>query len=102
MKSEVTDNDRMLILFHKLTDFNEHIKANQMKEQIKMYGVCAEIFEEDLLQFVPRILKSLEKVVNSEGTMRLHSAISETVGNLVFHIIDNIPSDMEKMEFFDN
>ena len=102
MKSEVTDNDRMLILFHKLTDFNEHIKANQMKEQIKMYGVCAEIFEEDLMQFVPKILKNIEKVVNNEGTMRLHTAISETVGNLVFHIVDNISPDVEKMEFFDN
>ena len=102
MKAEVTDNDRMALLFHKLIDFNEHIKATQMKEQIKMYGICAEIFEDDLVPFVARILKNLEKVINSESTMRLHAAISETVGNLVFHIVDKIGSDMEKMEFFDN
>lgn len=28
MKIEVTDNERMTLLIHKLTDFNEHIKPN--------------------------------------------------------------------------
>ena len=55
-----------------------------------MFGACAEIFEEDLITFVPKILKNVEKVVNNEGTMRLHAAISETIGNIVFHIVDKI------------
>jgi hypothetical protein len=39
-----------------------------MKEQIKMYGVCAEIFEEDLITFIPRILKSLEKHTKDDNS----------------------------------
>jgi hypothetical protein len=50
----------------------------------------AEVFEEDLVPFVPRILKNLEKVVLYDGTMRLHGAVSETIGNMVFFIIEKI------------
>ena len=27
MKNELTDNERMIMLLNKLTDFNEHVKA---------------------------------------------------------------------------
>lgn len=102
MKHEVTDNDRMLQIIHKLTDFNEHIKPTQMKEQIKLYGVMAEVFEEDLVPFTGKIIKNLEKVIVSEGTNRLHAAISETIGNLVYFIVEKVPTEMEKRDFYEN
>jgi hypothetical protein len=55
-----------------------------------MYGICAEIFEDDLVPFVGKILKNLDKLVKEEGCTRLHGAISETIGNMVFFIIDKI------------
>lgn len=102
MKHEVTDNDRMLQIIYKLTDFNEHIKPNQMKEQIKLYGVMTEVFEDDLLPFVSKILKNIEKVIVSEGTNRLHGAISETIGNMVYFMVDKIQTEMEKRDFYEN
>ena len=50
----------------------------------------ADVFEDDLIPFVPRVLKNLERIVVSEGTMRLHGAIYETIGNIVFYIIEKI------------
>ena len=73
-----------------------------MKEQIKVYGILSEVFEEDIVPFMPRILKNLEKTVVSEGTNRLHGAISETIGTIVFNIIDKIEDEEAKRDFFDN
>lgn len=92
----------MIQIIQKLVDFNEHIKPNQMKEQIKVYGSMAEVFEDDLVPFVPKILKNLEKIIVSEGTTRLHGAISETIGNIVFFIVEKIEDEMEKRDFYEN
>lgn len=60
-----------------------------------MFGVCAEVFEDDLVPFVPRILKNVEKVLHSEGTNRLHGAISETIGSLVYNITPKILTESD-------
>lgn len=66
-----------------------------------MYGVMAEVFEDDLVAFLPRIFKNLEKVIHYEGTMRLHGAISETLGNLVFTLTEKIPNQFDQRDFFE-
>lgn len=66
-----------------------------------MYGLCAEVFEDDLAPFVPRILKNIEKLILLEGTNRLHAAISETLGSIVFHVVPQIPSEVEKRDFYE-
>jgi hypothetical protein len=43
------------------------MKPQQKKEQIKIYGLAAEIFEESLLPFMPKILITLNKKLK-EGT----------------------------------
>ena len=80
MKNDITDNDRMLMFLNKMTDFNEHTKVAQMKEQIKMFGAAAEIFEEAFVPFLNKILSQLMKQVKEDVTMRLHGAISDTLG----------------------
>lgn len=44
-----------------------------------MYGVAAEIFEESLVPFLPKILATLSKKLK-EGTAVMHTAISDTLG----------------------
>ena len=61
MKNDITDNDRMILFLNKLTEFNEHTKVAQMKEQIKMFGAAAEIFEDALVPFMNKILSQLLK-----------------------------------------
>ena len=80
METEITENDRMVIFLAKLTEFNPHTKVQQMQEMIKMFGVAAEIFEDSLIEFIPKILMQLEKKCKEEATVRLSVAISETVG----------------------
>lgn len=67
-----------------------------MKEQIKQLGVAAEIFEDALLPFVPRVLLNFQKRIKEEGSARLHVAISETIGQLVWNIIDKIEDPEQK------
>ena len=76
----------------KLAEFTEHMNIPQMKEQIRQFGVASEIFEESLVPFVPRILGSLQRKIKEEGTARLHGAISESIGQMVWHIVDKLPS----------
>jgi hypothetical protein len=43
-----------------------------MKELIKQFGVAAEIFEEALVPFVPKIVGIFQKRLKKEGSNRLH------------------------------
>ena len=51
-----------------------------MKEQIKQFGIAAEIFEEALVPFVPKMMANFSKRIKEDGSNKLHDAISETVG----------------------
>ena len=61
MATEITDNDRMICFLSAISDQNEHMKPQQKKEQIKIFGLAAEIFEEALIPFIPKILSALQK-----------------------------------------
>lgn len=95
MANDITDNDRMLMFLNSLTDFNAHVKVPQMKEQIKMFGVAAEVFEEAFVPFLGKVLGCLQKQIREDATSRLHQAIAETVGQLVFNILDELESNDE-------
>ena len=49
--------------------------------------MAAEIFEESLVPYIQKILNILMRKVK-EGRSDLHPVISETLGQLVFHIVD--------------
>ena len=93
MKVDITDNDKMIIFLNSLGNLNEHMNVSQMKEQIKQFGVAAEIFDEALVPFLPRIMASLAKRIKEEGTNRLHTTISETIGQLTWNILDKIEDE---------
>lgn len=102
MRIEITDNDRMIIFLNSLSDINEHMNVNQMKEQLKQFGVAAEIFEEALVPFVPKIMANFAKRIKEEGSARLHVSISEAVGQLVWFILDKVQDPIEQAEIFEN
>jgi len=58
--------------------------------------VAAEVFEEALVPFIPKILSSFTKRIKEEGSARLHGAISETIGQIVWNIIDKIEDPEEQ------
>ena len=95
MKLDITDNDRMVIFLTSLANIDEHMNLNQMKEQIKQFGVSAEIFEDALVPFLSKILYFFHKRIKEEGSTRLHLVLGETLGQIVWNIIDKLP-DLEQ------
>jgi hypothetical protein len=59
MTEHITNTDRMNAFLYMISEFNEHTKPNHKKELIKLYGMGAEIFEEALIPFMPKILTYL-------------------------------------------
>lgn len=49
----------MTSFLYMLSETNEHMKNNHKKELIKLYGTAAEIFEEALIAYLPKILTYL-------------------------------------------
>ena len=80
MTTDITDNERMIMFLSQLAEVNEHMNLGRMKEQIKQFGVAAEIFEDALVPFIPRILSSFQKKIKDESTVKLHAVISEALG----------------------
>lgn len=95
MANEITENDRMLMFLNSLTDFNVHVKLFQMKEQVKVFGLASEIFEDALEPFLPKILGSLTKLIKEEATNRLHQTIADTLGLITANILDKIETTEE-------
>ena len=56
MIEHVTNSERMNIFIYHLMEFNDAMKNYQRKENIKILGNCANIFEEKLTPFIPKIL----------------------------------------------
>jgi len=54
--SEVTGSARMNLMLNTLTDFNVHTTVHQMKVEIKMIGVAAEILRIKLVPSLPKVL----------------------------------------------
>jgi hypothetical protein len=79
MMNDITDTDRMNAFLNSLADHNEHMKPQQKKEYIKLYGLAGEIFEDSLIPFIPKILSNLSKKIKEETT-QMHSAVSDTLG----------------------
>lgn len=61
MTEHITNTDRMNAFLFMLQEHNEHMKPNQRKELVKLYGTAAEIFEEALVPFMPKILAYLQR-----------------------------------------
>jgi hypothetical protein len=87
MATEITDNDRMNSFLNTVSDHHEHMKPQQRREQIKIYGLAAEIFEEALVPFLPKVLAILTKKLK-EGTAHMQEAIAETLGLMVYFMVN--------------
>ena len=85
----------MVLFINKVTQFNVHVSVQQMREQIKIYAYASQIFQEDIIDFLPRMLHNLNKIIKEEANNRLNTAIAETIGEIVQFIIGNIESYKE-------
>ena len=56
MAENITDSDRMNTFIHLISDVNEHMKASQKREHLKLFGLLGEFFGENIIPFMPKIL----------------------------------------------
>ena len=63
MTIEITDHEHMLLFLSLLGEFNDHMKPQQKKEHLKIFGVSAEIFEEALIPYLSKVLTIFSKRV---------------------------------------
>jgi hypothetical protein len=68
------------------------MKSSHKKECIKLYGLSGEIFEENLIPFIPKVLNHFHKRIK-EGDSSLHVAISDSLGILVHHLLKKVDED---------
>ena len=97
MAEHITNTERMNTFLFYISEHNEHMKPAQKREYIRMYGLAAEIFEESLLPFIPKILAQLQKKIK-EGDKHIQSACAEALGNLFHHITKNLATVEEVTE----
>ncbi len=71
MTEHITNTDRMNAFLFMLSESNEHMKPHHKKELIKLYGIAADIFEEALIPFMPKILTYLQRKLK-ENDSALH------------------------------
>lgn len=89
MTEHITNTDRMNAFLLMVQEFNEHMRLNHKKELLKLYSSAAEIFEEALQPFMPKILSYLQKKLK-DGDPLLHQVISDSLGALVHHVLKKV------------
>ena len=64
MAEYISDSERMNTFIHLISaDVNEHMKPSQKKELLKIFGLLGEIFGENLIPFMPKILQFYQKKI---------------------------------------
>ena len=79
MTIEITDHEHMVLFLSLLAESNDHMKLQQKKEYIKIFGHAAEIFEEALIPYLPKVLTTFQKRTTEQST-DLHQCIADTLG----------------------
>ena len=100
MVTEVTENDRMVTLLNSFTDFNVHTKITQQKEQIKLFSLAAEVFEDSLVPYIPKILSTLSKIIKEDATTKLHQTVADTMGLLSLNTVEKLQGRHQQTELF--
>jgi hypothetical protein len=82
--------DKVNAFFNALTEFSDRLNPMQRKEFVRMYGLFAEVFEDEAVEYIPRIVAVLQKKLKEADT-QLHEALSYSFGELVHNTLHTIP-----------
>jgi hypothetical protein len=63
-----------------------------------VYSLAAEIFEESLIPFLPKVLSQIQKRLKENDQPEVHNAYAESIGNVLHHVLKNIDSVEEETE----
>ena len=90
--SHVQDSDRMNLVLTLLSETSDHQKPAGKKESMRVIGMMAEIFEDKLANFLPRILQLMSKKLK-ENDPQIHDTLSASLGNLITFTFRNLDLD---------
>jgi hypothetical protein len=90
MSNDIMNSQHMNVFLNTLMTFNVHHSTDQIREHIKILRVAAEVFEDSLATFIPKILTNLSKQILNDKNAKLQVVISDTIGLLVLNTIENL------------
>ncbi len=61
MADHITDSERMNVFINLISDVNEHMKPMQKREYLRIFGQLGELFGENIIPFMPKILQFFKK-----------------------------------------
>ena len=93
MTEHIINQERMNCFLNILSE-QQDMKSTQKKEYIGVYGIAAEIFEESLIPFIPKILSQISKKLK-EGQTIVYDAYAEALASVVHHVVNNLEDDEE-------
>jgi hypothetical protein len=89
--NHVRDPARISLALKLISETNEHQSSTMKKEFIKVIIILAEVFEEKLVEFLPKILSIILKRIK-EDDPQLNSACTETMGTLISTCLKGLPT----------
>ncbi len=90
--NHVQDADRINLVLTLLSETGDHQKATGKRESMKVIGLMAEVFEDRLAPYLPKILNIMSKKLK-ENDPQVHDTLSASLGNLVNFTLRNLDMD---------
>jgi len=92
LANQVQDSDRIALTLNIIAENNEHQKPAMKKETLKIIGVMAEVFEERIIEFLPKILALATKKIK-DNDPQLHGPLSDSIGSVIGFGLRNLDLD---------
>lgn len=92
MVEHITNTDRMNTFLYHINEQTDHLGNTQKKEYIKVYGIAAEIFEESLIPFLPKVLGQIQTKLKENDQQEIHNAYAESIGMILHNVLKTVES----------
>ena len=80
------------LVLHLLSENDEHQKVGARRETLKVLGIMAEVFENKILEFFPKILSLVTKKLK-ENNPQIHDSLSDAMGSVVGFGLRRLPAE---------
>lgn len=67
-----------------------------------MYAIAAEIFEESLIPFLPKVLAQIQQKLKEDDSQEIHNAYAESIGTILHNVLKNIDDVEEAVELLNS
>ncbi|CDW76319.1 armadillo beta-catenin-like repeat-containing protein [Stylonychia lemnae] len=97
MAEHITDSERMNTFIHLISDVNEHMKPMQKKEHLRIFGQLGELFGENIIPFMPKIIQFYQRKFKDIDP-QLSQALADSLGVLFHFMLKNLEGKEESID----